>query len=65
MNSVMPTLDWDPQGQAFAFISISASGKAPGSQTFKCLLDECSSQKARRLHFFNTDHFIGNFCFTW
>lgn len=66
MNSVMPPLDCEPLKDRHSL----SSGKAPGSQTFKCLLNECSSQKystARSLDGISLILiiFIGSFCFTW
>lgn len=69
MNSVMPPLAWDPHGQAFAFISVSLhlAKHLDHRHLSVCWMNAVlrNSLEARRLHFFNTDYFIGNFCFTW
>lgn len=51
----MPALDGDPLKDRHSLSSLLslAPGKAPASRTFKCLLNECSSQTfsiARSLH---------------
>lgn len=60
----MPPLDWDPQGQAFAFISVSLhlAKHLDHRHLSVCWMNAVlRKSKARRLHFFNTDHFISNF----